>query len=627
VSINGFWGPGSSTNAVYKEMVFDPSDVVTLIRGRHVLHFGGEFLINRADSTAWGNIDAGDVSFNGNYTSMNGQTGVTLDNGTGYNSGLGYADFLLGQSGSWGASVKPEYGGRMKSPQLFVQDDIKVTPKLTVNVGLRWEGNTGWSEVKGNESTFDPTVVNPADGSLGAMWYGTTKANGRTQLIAPQYKTWLPRVGFSWAMMPNTVLRGAFGMFAGSLSNDTYGGSDLGGEFGSSGNLSDNTNGFCPIVQFSGTGDTPDTVDPGCGVGAYNGTSVNAAYLSAPTAPDARNGQGVNYTQYHTPLPTNYQWTLSLQRQINNNLVANIAYVGNHGKNLPYPVDLDQVPQSELGPNDIGDKPFPLFSSISGSHDNAISNYDALQTEVKKRLSHGLEFEVNYVWSHFLDDQDSSGWGSRGGWQNYQNAYDPSSNYSQSNYDIRNAFKGQVIYDLPFGHGRQFLNHNWAVDEVLGGWQLASSFVIQDGNPMSITTGNNNNSYNQSGGYTQYANLIGDWHKSGSVYSRLNEWYNAAALTLPAAGTYGDFRRNVITGPGLSVMNASLGKSFRLWPERGVQLDFRAEAFNVLNHPSFGQSGSNAIGADPTQNATSSAVINSVTVGGRAMQLYGRISF
>jgi hypothetical protein len=290
-------------------------------------------------------------------------------------------------------------------------------------------------------------------------------------------------------------------------------------------------------------------------------------------------------------------------------------------------VDLDQVPESKLGPNDIGDKPYPLFNSISGSQDNAISNYNALQTELKKRMNHGLEFEVNYVWSHFLDDQDSSGWGSRGGWQNYQNAYDPSSNYSNSNFDIRNAFKGQVIYDLPFGRGRQFLNKNWAVDEVLGGWQLSSSFVIQDGNPMSITTGGNNTSYNQSGDYTQYANLIGNWQKSGSVYSRLKEWYNAAALTTPPAGTYGNFRRNIITGPGLTDMNASLGKAFDLWPDRGVQLTIRAEAFNVLNHPSFGQTGSNVISADPTQNAASSAVINSVTVGGRTMQLYGRIQF
>jgi hypothetical protein len=102
-------------------------------------------------------------------------------------------------------------------------------------------------------------------------------------------------------------------------------------------------------------------------------------------------------------------------------------------------------------------------------------------------------------------------------------------------------------------------------------------------------------------------------------------WYNACAFVVPATNTYGNFRRNVITGPGIGVMNASLGKTFDIYPDRGIKLEIRADAFNVLNHPSFAQSGSNVIGP-PTSNA-GSAVINGVTIGGRGMQLYGRISF
>lgn len=625
VNIANFYTLGSQSNAVYKEFVFDPSDVVTLIHGKHILHFGGEFLISRADSTAWGNLNPGTVTFNGDYTSMNGQTSVTLANGgPTYGSGLGYADFLLGQSQSWSASVKPEYGGRIKSPQFFAQDDIKLTPTLTVNAGLRWEGNTGWSEVKGNESTWDPTVTNPANNKPGAIWYGTTKANGRTQLIAGQWNTWLPRVGFSWAMMPNTVLRGAFGIYAGTLSNDTYGGGDLGGEFGSSGNVGDATSGFCPVVQFAGTGSTPDNVDPGCGTGSYNGVSINSQYLTAPTAPDARNGanNNVGYTAFHTPLPTNYQWTLSLQRQLGNNFVANIAYVGNHGTNLnTSAIDINQVPENLLGPNDVNSKPYLLFGQITGSTNNAVSNYHALQTELKKRLSYGFEFEVNYVWSHFLDDMDSSGWGSREGYQNYQNAYDIHQNYSNANFDVRNAFKGQAVYNLPFGKGRHFLNNNWLADEVIGGWQLSSTFVIQDGSPFGITTGNNNNSNNQSGSYTQFANLVGNYHINGSTYSRLKEWYNLAAFAVPQPYTYGDFRRNIVTGPPIQVMNASLGKTFDIYPDRGIRFSIRADAFNVLNHPSFANPGNNAIGNG------ASAQVTGVTVGGRSMQLYGKITF
>ena len=630
VGINGFYGLGSPTNAVYKEMVFDPSDVVTLIKGKHILHFGGEFLIERADSTAWGNLNPGSVNFNGQYTSFNGQTGVTLADGSGYTSGIGYADFLLGQSQSWSAGVTPEFGARQKDPQLFIQDDIKLTPKLTVNAGLRWEANTGWSEVKGNESTFDPTVLNPGTGTNGAIWYGTTKANGRSQLVAPQYNIWLPRVGFAWAFEPSTVIRGSFGLYAGLLSEDTYGGG-MGGEFGASGGLSDSTNGICPVVQFSGTGATPDTTNPGCGINGFNTTPVLATYLNAPTTPDARNAgqQGLSFTPYHTPVPKNYQWSLSVQRQFGNNFVLSMAYVGNHGTDLSFPVDINQVPLNGLqyGPNNQQYRPYNIYSTIGGSTNNAISNYHALQTEVRKRLSYGLEFDVNYVWSHMLDDQDSSGWGSREGYQNYQYAYDPGLNYGNSNFDIRNALKGSAIYTLPFGRNALFLNKSWIADELLGGWRASSTFVIQDGNPMGITTGSFNDSYNRSGDYTQFPNQVGDWHKGGSVYSRLSQWYNTAAFQQPLPGTYGNMRRNTVTGPQLTDMNAALGKTFDIYPERNIKLEIRGEAFNVLNHPSFGQSGSNVISPNGANNATSSAVINSVTVGGRTMQLYGKITF
>ena len=614
IGINNFYGPGGSTNAVYKEMVFDPSDVVTLIKGRHVLHFGGEFLINRADSTAWGNINSASVNYGGTYTAAGGGNTNAYD-------GFSYADFLLGQTQTWSASETPEYGGRWKTPQVFVQDDWKMRPNLTINLGLRYEIETGWSEVRGNEATFDPTVINPANNTPGAMWYGFSHANGRHSLEAPRHAIVLPRVGFSWQPSPNSVLRGGFGIYASTWSADTYAGGSLGGAFGSHGSYSnDVTNGICPFVQLDSDGTTPDNADPGCGVGAYNLGSVSSLYLTAPTTPDAYNGQGVNYDQYHTPVPTNYQWSLAMQRQFAKDFVAEIAYIGNHGTNLNFPVDINQVPQSQLGPNDAGNVPYPLFGQIGGSPNNAVSNYNSLQAQITKRMSYGLQFNVNYTWSHFLDDQDSSGWGSRGGWQNYQNAFATSENYSNSNFDIRNMFKGQAIYKLPFGRGAMFLNKNLVADEVLGGWQIAGTFVVQGGNPIAITTGNNNSSNNQSGSYTQYANLVGNVHEVPGGRS-LNEWYNLSALAVPAPYTYGNFIRNIVYGPGLSNVSFSLGKSFDLWPERGVKFQIRADASNALNHASFGQPGNNAIGQGE------SAQITGTTVGGRALQLYGRISF
>ncbi|HZD77953.1 MAG TPA: TonB-dependent receptor [Acidobacteriaceae bacterium] len=618
VNINNYFGLSSSGNTLpfnYKEFVFDPSDVFTLTRGRHVLHFGGEYLINRVDSTPYGYINAGSVGYTGTYTAEGGGNTTSRN-------GVAYADFLLGETNNYQANVQPEYGGRLKNPQLFVQDDWKLRTNLTVNLGLRWEGLSGWSEVKGNIATFDPQVVNPANGSLGAIYYGFNPVNGRHSLQAPLHNIVLPRVGFSYQPKNNTVIRGGFGFYTSTFSIDTYG-SGIGSAFGSSANYGDTSNGICPVTRLSSDGNTPaDPRIPSCASGIYNPTSVNANYLTAPTTPDAFNGQSVGYNAYHTPPLTSYQYNVAVQRQFGADFVAEVAFVGNHSKNLNTSgVDINQVPEALLGPNDLNSRPYPLFNNIAGSFNNGISNYNSLQVQASKRASHGIEFNVNYVWSKFLDDQDSSGFGSRGGYQNYQNALDTNANYSNSNFDIRNAFKGQAIYRLPFGEQRAFLNNSRLLDEVVGGWQVSSTFIVQSGNPIGITTGNNNSSNNQSGGYTQFANLVGNYKLPGGVKSRLNEYYNLDAFAVPAPYTYGNFRRNVVVGPGLSEVNASLGKTFAVYPERGVNLAIRCDAVNVLNHPSFGQPGNNAIGNGE------SAQISSTTVGGRGLQLYARVSF
>ena len=312
---------------------------------------------------------------------------------------------------------------------------------------------------------------------------------------------------------------------------------------------------------------------------------------------------------------------------------ASVAYVGNHGDHLNFPVDINQVPVSALGPNDNKSQPYPLFQAINGSTNNAISNYNALQAILSKRMSNGLQFSVNYGWSHFLDDGDSSGWANRAGWFNYQNAYVPSQNYSNSNFDIRHAIRGETVYKLPFGRGMQFLNNNLLADEVLGGWQVSSTFIGETGNPISLTTAGYNNSNNQSGAYTQYANLVGNYKSTdngpdavgGGKYHSLKEWYNLDAFALPAPYTYGNFRRNIVTGPDLTNINFSIGKGFDLWPDRGVKFQIRASANNILNHPSFGQPGT-TLGGPPSAELNG-ASINSVTIGGRVWEMYGRLSF
>ena len=331
----------SQSNSVYKEHVYNPSDVVTMIVGRHILHFGGEFLIYQNNSTAWGNLNAGTMGYTGTYTSSTQGSSST---------GAAYADFLLGQTQSWSANETPEYGGRMKLPQLFIQDDYKVRPNLTVNLGLRYQMQTGWSEVKGNEASFDSTVPNPATGTLGAMWYGITHANGRTRIQNGVYNTFLPRIGFSYQLDPNTVIRGGFGIYAYNWSNDTYNGASqgpvMGGAFGAKGNATDTTNGAVQLVSLSGTG-------------------ANLPYIAATTDPAGYNDSNVNFAAFHQPVGGSYQWNFQLQRQVNNNLVASLAYVASHGHDLPFAVDINQVPAAKLAPIDKQFRPYPQFGTIA----------------------------------------------------------------------------------------------------------------------------------------------------------------------------------------------------------------------------------------------------------------------
>ena len=616
-----------SSNSVYKEFTYDPSDVVTMIRGKHILHFGGEFLFYQNNSTAWGDVNAGTFYFSGQYTqqwAVDPSTGIA---GPVAGTGMEYADFLLGYANSWGAGVSREYGARFKTPQVFVQDDWKVRPNLTFSLGLRYQINHGWNEVRNNESSFDPTLVNPATNTPGAYWFGTTHANGRTALQADAYKTFQPRVGFSWQPHPNTTFRGGFGVYSYTWSLDTYGGNNtsygMGAAISASGGAADQTNGITPITQLGGPG-------------TIFGTATPLPYVEAPTDPTAYNGRNDGgYIQYHAPVPRILQWTFAMQRAFGSDYAGEIAYVASHGSGLNFQTDVNAVPSNALSSNDSSDcgtgatancaRPYPNFQSIQGSTNNAISNYNSLQASITKRMRHGFSFSFNYVWSHMLDDMDSSGWGSRAGPQSYQDAFHPSANYGASNFDVRNAFKGYAVYELPIGRGKALLNNNALADAVVGGWQISGDVVLSTGNPFNVQ--GNQNTYQQAG--AAYPNAVQgvSWRPS---HQTIDNWFNPAAFSQPADGTFGNVRRNSLYGPGLDVVNLSGSKTFSI-PWENMKLQIRCDAQNAFNHPSFGVPGDITLGgsAGPGQPYTTpdGGQIRTVTVQGRNVQLGARFSF
>lgn len=590
INISSYTGLAAGTSAIYKEHNFDPSDVVTMVRGHHVLHFGGEYLIFQDNSTPWNNINGSTSGFTGTYT----QCTYCVAAGTAKASGNGYADFLMGNIQNWSAGVTPEYAARQKAPQMFVQDDWKPLRNLTINLGLRYQIMEGWSDNKKNQSTFDPLVMNSATNTLGAMWYAANADHGRTQLQDNVYNTFLPRVGFAWQIRPNTVIRGGFGYYAYLWSLDTYG-SGEGGAIGSQGSLSDTTNGYTVL-------------------GSLSGTNHNFNYVPTTTVNSAFNGQSVSYNMQKTPVTKIQQYNLTVDRTIGANMSVTLGYVGSHSTGLVFTRDINQVPESKLAQVDQAFRPYPQYNSINGSTDNADANYNSMQATFQRRMTQGLSVQASYVWSKFLDEFDSSSWGNRAGTSQYQNSYDIMADYGPSNFDVRHAFKGNVIYQMPFGKGKTFLKDNWILDEAVGGWQLTSTFIVQTGNPFTPTVSGANNSYAGSGAW--YPNKIGDPHLSNRS---INMWFNTAAFSIPTAGTFGNNRRNDVYGPGMTTVDLSMGKTFNVF--RNIyKFQLRVDATNVLNHPVFGLPNSGIGGGGAGK-------ITSTILNGRNIQLGGRFSF
>jgi hypothetical protein len=393
-----------------------------------------------------------------------------------------------------------------------------------------------------------------------------------------------------------------------------------------------------------GTGTTP-LINLDASAATANGI---LPYVQASRSPAAYIRTGVGkafgpgYTPYNVPPGHIYEYSLEVQHQFARNFAVSIAGVGSHGFDLQFPTNVNQITNpAQLGQNDIAAcdgmtattgsytganacfRPFPAFAGIGGNTYNAISNYNSLQLQLTKHYSSGLVFNVNYVWSHMLDDQDSSGWGSTAGPQNWQIGNNPALNYSNSNFDTRHAFKGYVSYELPFGNGKQYLSHGRALDAAVGGWKISSTFIAQSGNPYTMWV-SNNQSFAQ-GGETWYPNVVSGVSPyssgtcpNGSAVGTLNCWFNPAAFAKPTPGTFGNSARTSLYGPKLVVVNMSLAKSFSI-TER-IHMELRGDFVNALNHPSFNFPNSDLSNGNVGQ-------INSTTVAPRSGQLGARISF
>jgi outer membrane receptor protein involved in Fe transport len=617
-------GIGGGTHAVLADGAFVEGDIVTLIRGRHTIKLGGELDKSYQNYTNWGDVSSGNFQFNGIGTAQfysggdyPNTAGCTVQQGCNppiAPTGSPYADFLLGQVWGWYVYDYEETGARMWNLAGFGQDDFKILPNLTLNLGLRYQFQSGWGEVLNRFGSFDPTLTNSATNTLGAMIYGGQMGRNK---IEDGVNEWDPRVGFSWSPYRRLAIRASYGVFDAFRSAESYTDGALGlglNPQGSNGYSSNFTTGitaaetqlnYYPYTWTLQTG-------PPAGSVIYPQESAfsNAKY----------NGQGVYYYPQHMPIEYYQEALLSIQQELPQNILLDVSYVHTKGTHLNFERDIDQVPESELSQG-ASAEPYPQYKYIWGAIFDGRSNYDALQLRVQKRMSHGISFMLNYAWSKNLDTGTSNGhYETIDVWQN---AYNTAANYGISQLDVPQSLNGYATWELPFGQGRRFALHG-AADEALGGWRFTGVFQAHSGIAFTPTVGTADMSNSQASqcycGFAWLPNVVSGVNPKLSNPT-ISEWFNTAAFTVPAANTFGNVGRNTLRGPDWRDVDFSLGKTFWLgeWAGAQTHLEIRADAQDALNNPNFSQP-STAVGV------AGGGVISSSN-SNRIIQLGGRFIF
>jgi hypothetical protein len=552
LSITGGSGfSASNMPEVIPQNTYQATDTISWVRGAHSLRMGFS-----VDHNAFGffqlGAPSGSLSFTGAYTNNPASSAGT---------GAGYADFMLGLPVSSSKSLLgsgvpylsyTEYGS-------FIQDQWRVSSKLTVNIGLRWDLFTPVSEKYNRLSDF---YLNSGTFALAGQ-NGTSKS-----ILDTQKHDFGPRLGIAYRVTEKTVIRAAYGYFY--FNEQGVGGSSR---------LFINYP-FAPTYAVTCSSTTP------C---LSTSTGIPAVF-SSNNLPTAVYQPTTNLT------PNVQEWNFTTERQITKSLVARAAYVGTKGNHLN--INLDENVAAPGAGAVPARRPYPGFGQVSAWEARGPSDYNSLQLSLEKRMSYGLSFLGAYTYGKSLDNGAGGNSSTGESRINIQNPQNLAADYGLSNFDIRQRFTLSTVYQLPFGHGRQFLsNTNRILDAAAGGWQISSIFTLQGGMPFSISmaTATDNT------GTFQRPNRVCDGNLPSGQQS-IKDWYNLSCFVAPPIYTFGNTGRNVLIGPGLETWDLGTDKDFRVTERVGLQ--FRAEFFNALNHANFGlpnaSSGSSAAGTITT---------------------------
>jgi hypothetical protein len=466
-----------------------------------------------------------------------------------------FADFLLGASSSESLSNWSYLALRTPYTHFFAQDDWKVSRRLTLNIGLRYELSPPPIEKGNTISNFDldtnpghPVLV-PA-GSQGSSW-----ADRALQGVNDHQ--WAPRFGFAYSLPDNkTVFRGGYGIFYSNIITE-------GGMQSMEVNPPWNVR-----IGLQPNSSKPPTLF------LDQGFAANALSLT-----NAANVQLISYDRSNAT-PMDQQWNLNIQRQLPGGIVLEVGYYGNKLEHMwrqidgnpappePGTVNLNREFTSTVVP---GTSNTITLGSVTRIQKDGYSNYNALQTKLEKRYSKGVTFIASYAWSKTMSLGDSSG---------VQNPLDWRADYAPSGQDMRQHFVGSAIYALPFGHGKTWgARWNRVTDALLGGWSGGPILTVNTGMPLNLSVvGDPSNT-----GQQDRPNVVGVWQLANQT---VHEWFNTAAFVANAKYTYGNAGRNILLSPGLVNLDFGAHKSFRI-TER-VNAQFRVESFNLTNTPALG---------------------------------------
>ena len=416
----------------------------------------------------------------------------------------------------------------------YAQDTFKIRPNLTLNYGLRWEHYTVLKEAFGRQA-----VVKVSCGGF---------CPKGTPMYSPYYKDFAPRLGLAWApggAAGKTVIRAGFGMYFSPNQMDDF------------------TDGHESTDQrFDvSSADVPNLAWPVL-------PSLLPSPLYSPKAwdPNRRDGYFEN-------------WDFTVERMLPHNFVGQIAYDGSAGHRL-----FGRLQANLINPL-TGTRPIPTFGQYGEKDNIGNSNFHALQVSLKRALASGWEWGTQYMWSHAMADQ---GFGAGDSTTN-ENMACLKCDYSSTDIDIRHSLSVNSVYELPFGHGKHFLNTGGAAGKVLGGWQMSGIASASSGRPINILVDRSSTDMLDGNSRDQRPDLV----PGMSLYAAnktINNWFNPAAFAVPAVGTWGNLGRNIGRGPGYYEIDTALQKEIPVTEQ--LKLEFRAEAFNLFNHPIYGDPGS-----------------------------------